>query len=365
MKQDLKSSLENLSTKGILYKQLDNKNDFIQCYACAHRCNIKSGASGVCKVRYNKNNELYVPFGYVAAWQCDPIEKKPFFHAYPRSLAMSFGMLGCDLHCDYCQNWLTSQALRNPIAGVPPRKISAEKFISEALRYNARVVTSTYNEPLITSEWAVEIFKKAKQKNLATSYVSNGNATSEVLEYIRPYTDLYKIDLKSFNDRNYRKLGCTLDAVLSTIKNVHKLGFWLEIVSLIIPGFNDSNDELLQMAEFISSISSNIPWHVTGFHKDYKMMDPSDTPVNTLLKAAKIGEDAGLNFVYTGNRPGMTGEHENTKCPKCKATLIERYGFSVGKYSITKDGKCSNCSTSIPGIWEEPQSRSQNYPILI
>ena len=197
MKNSLEKTLQSLSREGSLYKQLKDKTDFIQCFACAHECKIKIGNSGVCKVRFNKDNKLFVPFDYVAAWQCDPIEKKPFFHAFPGSLAMSFGMLGCDYHCAFCQNWITSQALRDPTAGTNPRKVSADVFVQQAKEYNARVVTSTYNEPLITAEWAVEIFKKAKEQNLGTSFVSNGNATPQVLNFIQPYTDLYKIDLKT------------------------------------------------------------------------------------------------------------------------------------------------------------------------
>ena len=264
-----------------------------------------------------------------------------------------------------CQNWITSQTLRNPEAGGQPRDITPKRFIAEAKRYGARVVTSTYNEPLITSEWAVEIFKEAKKEGLATSYVSNGNGTPEVLDFIRPYTDLYKIDLKSFQDKNYRQLGAKLDSILETIKGVYQRGFWLEIVTLIIPDFNDSNEELQQMAEFLTNISPNIPWHVTAFHPDYKMLDNNSTPPETLLRAAKIGEKAGLNFVYTGNLPGLTGKYEDTRCPKCQHVLVQRYGFSLKNYSITREGCCPKCGEKIPGIWELPPLRSFDYPLSI
>ncbi|OLS24494.1 MAG: Pyruvate formate-lyase 1-activating enzyme [Candidatus Heimdallarchaeota archaeon LC_3] len=365
MSNNLKETIEDLTQEGVLYKTLPDKKDFIECFACAHRCKIKLGSSGICKVRYNKNNQLFVPWGYVAAWQCDPIEKKPFYHAYPGSLAMSFGMLGCDFHCGFCQNWLTSQTLRNPSAGVSPRIISSDDFIDKAIQYNARVVTSTYNEPLITSEWAVEIFKKAKNNNFATSYVSNGNATPEVLDYIRPFTDLYKIDLKSFQDKNYRSMGGTLEAVLRSIKDVYKRGMWLEIVTLIIPGFNDSDEELAEIASFIANISIDIPWHVTGFHKDYKMIDPEDTPSETLIKAVEIGRENGLNYVYPGNRPGMVGDYENTYCPNCQQLLVMRHGHSIKKYKITNDSKCFACSTKIAGVWESPKGRIRDFPIPI
>src|SRR5213595_2467033 len=223
---------------GELYEQLPDGR--LRCFACGHCCPLPEGAIGVCKVRFNEGGRLLVPWGYVGGVQCDPIEKKPFFHAHPGALAYSFGMLGCDFHCAYCQNWVTSQTLRDPDAVAPPHRLTPEQFVRLALEHGARIVTSTYNEPLITSEWAVEIFKIARAQGLKTSYVSNGNGTPEVLEYIKPWVDLYKVDLKSFQDRNYRKLGGILNNVLDTTRRLHAMGFWLEIVTLVIPGFNDS-----------------------------------------------------------------------------------------------------------------------------
>jgi pyruvate formate lyase activating enzyme len=266
-------------------------------------------------------------------------------------LALTFGMLGCDFHCSYCQNWVTSQALRDPNATAPPQEVRPIDLVILGKKYNAKLIVSSYNEPLITSEWAMKIFKEAKKEGFVTAYVSNGNATPEVLDYIRPYTDLYKIDLKSFNDKNYRKLGGVLQHVLDAIQMVYERGFWLEIVSLIIPGFNDSDDELKAMAKFLVTISPNIPWHVTAFHKDYKMQDPDNTPVATLIRAAEIGYEAGLNFVYAGNLPGRTGKYEHTYCPNCHQELIARFGFRVIRNTI-KNGACPRCHTIIPGRWE-------------
>lgn len=364
MTNSLLAQLNKRTKEGILYKTTDKEN-FLQCVACGHYCKIKDGSFGVCKIRRNEGGKLLVPTGYVGAWQCDPIEKKPFYHAFPSSLAMSFGMLGCDFHCSYCQNWFTSQSLRDPNAGGKPRDVSAQEFVQEAVNYHARVVTSTYNEPLITSEWAVEIFKEAKKVNLGTSFVSNGNGTPEAINFLAPYLDLYKIDLKSFNDKNYRSLGGTLDAVLRTIKDVHSKGIWLEVLTLTIPTFNDSNEELTQIAEFIADISPDIPWHVTGFHKDYKMTDPDDTPASTLIRAAKIGERAGLNFVYAGNRPGRVEKFSNTRCPKCETDLVKRHGFDVTDFKMTVnealEGFCSKCGQKIPGRWEIPPQRDHMF----
>src|SRR5580765_3201762 len=261
----------------------------IRCFACGHCCPIAEGQAGVCKVRYNQGGKLYVPWGYVGGVQCDPIEKKPFFHAYPGALAYSFGMLGCDLHCSYCQNWVTSQALRDPAAVAPPLPASPGRLVEDALRLGARVLVSTYNEPLITSEWAVAVFKEAKAAGLTTGYVSNGNGTPQVLEYLRPWVDLYKVDLKSFDDRHYRQLGGRLEPILDTIRRLHAMDFWVEIVTLLIPGFNDSRDELSRLTEFVAGVSADIPWHVTAFHGDYKMTTPPNTTAEMLLEAAAIG----------------------------------------------------------------------------
>src|SRR5213079_2220953 len=229
-------------------------------------------------------------------------------------------------------------------------RLTAEEFVGLSVEQGARIVTSTYNEPLITSEWAVEIFKVARGAGLKTSYVSNGNGTPEVLEYIKPWVDLYKVDLKSFQDRSYRKLGGLLNNVLDTIQRLYAMGFWLEIVTLIIPGFNDSNEELRDMAQFLAKISPDIPWHVTAFHQDYKMTDPDNTSIATLLRAAEIGKAAGLHFVYAGNLPSRVGNWENTDCPGCNTTLIERSGYRVRRNRITASGTCPDCARTIPGV---------------
>ncbi len=527
----LERVLSELAKEGELYERLPEGR--LRCYACGHRCLIPPGQKGICKVRWNEDGRLMVPTGYVAALQLDPIEKKPFFHAYPGARALSFGMLGCDYHCGYCfvgdtliatsvgavqikslfekaartvathdaeiafieglrtvtasgrvrpilkvfrhdyqgwltvievagfpalqctpdhqifavteprqtpkpvaareltpshwlvvpklrantpsdleafarlaeqppgrasrafeiadsnfipvlnvrqeafsgevynlevedehsylancfavkncQNFLTSQALRDPIAGVPPQEITPKQLVDLAFGHRARVLTSTYNEPLITSEWAIGVFKEGKARGLTCSYVSNGNATPEVLDYIRPWVDLYKVDLKGFDDKHYRKLGGVLKVVLDAIPLLHEKGFWLEIVTLVIPGFNDSDEELRDIAKFLVSVSPDIPWHVTAFHQDYKMTDRANTTANTLIRAAEIGVAEGLRYVYAGNLPGRVGPFENTYCPSCKAVLIERVGYTILKDLLTPTrGACPSCSTQIPGVW--------------
>ncbi len=330
-----------------LYDKLENKA--VRCYSCGHRCKILNGLKGICKVRYNDDGVLKVPWGYVAALQVDPIEKKPFFHAYPGALALSFGMLGCDYHCGYCQNWVTSQALRDPVAGAPPADVEPADLVRLAKDNGAKIVTSTYNEPLITSEWAVEVFKEAKKAGLVCSYVSNGNGTERVIEYIAPYVDLYKVDLKGFDDRHYRDLGGTLQPVLDTIRDLKRRKIWVEIVTLLVPGFNDTSEELAKLTEFVAGVDPDIPWHVTAYHTDYKMDNESTRPEH-LLRAYEIGKRAGLRYIYPGNIPGAVGDLESTHCPKCNAVVVGRYGFRVTSFRL-KDGKCPECATAVPGVW--------------
>lgn len=361
--------------EGELYEKLDRNR--VRCFACGHCCPIADGQPGVCKVRYNKGGTLYVPWGYVGGVQCDPVEKKPFFHAYPGALAYSFGMLGCDLHCSYCQNWVTSQALRDPSAVSPPLQATPENLVRDALRQGGKLIVSTYNEPLITSEWAVAVFKEARQAGLVTGFVSNGNGTPQVLEYLRPWIDVYKVDLKSFDDRHYHELGGRIAPILDSIRRLHDMGIWLELVTLLIPGFNNSDDELKRLTEFVASLSPDIPWHVTAFHQDYKMTDPADTTPEDLMRAAEIGKKAGLRFIYAGNLPGEVGDLENTRCPNCRTLLIERYGYLITGYHLTPNGACPKCATAIPGRWAPEfqgqviaspylprRSRSSLFPIL-
>jgi pyruvate formate lyase activating enzyme len=345
----LAHTLDELVCEGILYEKLNDQR--VRCYACAHRCVINPGGRGICQVRYNRDGRLFVPQGYVSALNPDPTEKKPFFHILPGSTTLTFGMLGCDLHCANCQNWEISQALRDVDAGSSPQRTTSQQLVTIARRTGAKLIGSSYNEPLITSEWAVEIFKAAQQHGIRGIYVSNGNATREVLEFIRPYVVGYKIDLKSMRDKNYRALGAPLQNILDTIQMAKAMGFWVEIVTLVIPGFNDSNEELMDTAQFIRSVSPEIPWHVTAFHPDYKMGDADFTPASTLLRAAEIGQETGLHFVYAGNLPGSVKNYENTYCPKCNTVLVGRYAYRILRDRLSGSGVCPKCGTEIPGIW--------------
>ncbi|MBI4928622.1 MAG: AmmeMemoRadiSam system radical SAM enzyme [Anaerolineae bacterium] len=347
----LQETLDALTAPGELVEPQPDST--VRCVACAHRCLIKPGRRGICQVRFNRGGELRVPRGYVAALQIDPIEKKPFSHVFPGSDALTFGMLGCDFHCAYCQNWLTSQALRDPAAADSPgyvRPISAAGLVELAIRAGCSTIVSSYNEPLITAEWSVEVFRLARERGLRCAFVSNGNATPEALAYLRPWLDAYKVDLKSMQDRNYRKLGGVLENVLTTIRSAHALGLWVEVVTLVVPGFNDSPEELWDAARFLASVSRDIPWHVTAYHPDYKMDNPA-TPRAALMQAAEIGQEAGLHYVYAGNLPGRVGSLEDTLCPHCAAVLIERRGYVIQRYNLTAQGACPSCGQPVAGLW--------------
>jgi pyruvate formate lyase activating enzyme len=350
--------LDSMTVEGELYERLPNGD--VRCFACGHRCLIRPDRRGICQVRFNREGVLYVPWGYVGALQSDPTEKKPFYHLLPGSDTLTFGMLGCDFHCDYCQNWVSSQALRDPasdVAGVYIQRVTPEEMVRYGLQMGASVVGSSYNEPLITSEWAAAVFEQAVAAGFKCVYISNGNATPEVLDYLEPYLVGFKIDLKTMQDQQYRRLGGVLQNVLDTIELAYERGLWVEVVTLVVPGFNDSTEELMDAARFIASVSPDIPWHVSAFRKNYKMTDPENTTAETLIRAAEIGQEAGLNYVYAGNLPGRVGEYEHTLCPNCRTRLIERMGYVILGYHLTDEGTCPQCGTEIAGIW--PLSASE------
>ncbi|MCD4672516.1 MAG: AmmeMemoRadiSam system radical SAM enzyme [Anaerolineaceae bacterium] len=346
--------IDELTIPGTLYEKLDEGK--VRCLACGHRCVLKPGQRGICKVRVNREGTLYVPWGYVAGAQTDPIEKKPFAHFLPGSDALTFGMVGCNFHCDYCQNWISSQALCDPNAHFSPynlQQITPRQVVDYAVKTAAQAVVSSYNEPIITTEWAVAIFKLAKEAGLKCGYVSNGYATPEMLEFLRPYLDGLKIDLKTMQADQYRQLGGKLDVVLDTIRQAVEMGVWVEVVTLVIPGFNDTPEELWETSRFLTAVSRDIPWHVTAFHPDYKMTDRGATPAAALQQAAEIGEETGLHYVYAGNLPGRVDSLENTYCPECRQLLVARQGFRISEYHLTAAGKCPNCQAGIAGIWTD------------
>jgi len=319
----------------------------VRCLACAHRCLTAPGGAGRCGVRFNDGGVLKAPWGYVSSVSPDPIEKKPFFHALPGERTLSFGMFGCNFHCGFCQNWQIADI--KAAGGLAPLETSPEELLGEALAAGARAVVSTYNEPLITSEWAAAVFSGAKKKGLRTGFVSNGYATPEAAAFLRPVLDLWKVDLKCFNEGNYREVcGAELQKVLEGIRIILAAGFWMEVVTLVIPGFNDSDAELGAMAEFLAGLSKDIPWHLTAFHPDHLMTGTPPTPRKTLFRARGIALAAGLRYVYCGNISGAAGQ--DTVCPVCGRAVITREGYSVKKNLLGEDGACP-CGNKIPGVW--------------
>lgn len=346
---DARSELEALRREGEVYRREDG--GAVSCHCCAHRCRIQPGSCGVCAMRGNRAGKLEVPWGYVNGASVDPVEKKPFYHFLPGTRAFSFGMLGCNLRCPFCQNWQISQAARDPDAdGWQLQRTGPEQIAQAAQRANCASVASTYNEPLITSEWGRAVFEAAKQRGLRTAYVSNGFATPEVLDYLTPVLDAMNVDLKCFTEDGYATLGGRLRPVLETIRSLPERGIWTEVVTLLVPGFNDSDEEIRQMAEFVASVGEDIPWHVSAYRAAYKYTERHDgTPPERLFAAAKAGQRAGLRYVYTGNIVA-DAEWTDTRCAECGETLVRRSGFG-GRVVGVEDGHCGKCHTPVAGVW--------------
>jgi len=332
-----------------LYEKLEQKK--VRCNLCNHRCVIKEGGRGICGVRENRDGVLYsLVYDKVIAAHLDPIEKKPLFHFLPGSTSFSIATVGCNFKCKFCQNYEISQMPRdyNRITG---ELISPDTIVEYALQNGAKSISYTYTEPTVYFELCLDTARIAVQKGLKNVFVTNGYMTEECLKEIYPDLHAANVDLKSFREQFYRELcGARLKPVLRSIEVMKSMGIWVEVTTLIIPGYNDSEGELKEIAKFLASLDPNIPWHVTRFYPTYKLTTPPPTPVGTLQKAREIGLEQGLKYVYTGNIPGNEGE--NTYCPNCKKLLIERYGFYIRRFDL-KNGTCPHCNTEIKGIFME------------
>ncbi len=319
----------------------------VRCNLCHHRCILRDNQVGICKVRKNIGGKLYtLVYGKPIAMHVDPIEKKPLFHFLPGSRAFSIATVGCNFRCKFCQNWDISQPDRITGYDVPP-----DAVVQLALRYESQVIAYTYTEPTIFYEYAYDTARIAHQHGLKNVFVTNGYITREALEAIAPYLDGANIDIKGYNRDFYlRYIGAKLEKVLDTVRAYKELGIWLEITTLIVPGFNDSDKSLRSVAQFIhDELGPDTPWHISRFFPHYKMRNLPPTPLETLLRARDIGLQVGLNFIYIGNVPG---EYEDTVCPNCGRTLIKRWGFSVEYNLIDDAGKCPYCGTPISGVWK-------------
>jgi len=335
--------------EALLYTK--GKDKSVLCLLCSHYCTILNGKSGRCGVRENRNGILYsLVYGQLVVKNIDPIEKKPLFHLLPGSLSYSIATVGCNLSCCHCQNASISQVKVSTTEKMPGHLHSAEEVVEAALVSGVKSISYTYVEPTVFFEFAIDCMKLAKAQGLKNIFVSNGFMSREATEAIVPYLDAINIDLKAFSDSFYRSVcGARLQPVLDSIQRIHKASVLLEVTTLVIPGHNDSEEELVDIAEFLCSVDPTIPWHVSGFYPTYKMTDRSPTPGATLEKARMIGRSAGLHYVYTGNRPGSGGE--NTSCPSCGIEVILRHGFSISENRL-QNGCCPSCGQAIHGIWK-------------
>ncbi len=324
----------------------------VLCLACAHACKLSPGEFGRCGVRVNRDGELKLTVhSLAAAAHIDPIEKKPLFHFLPGSLVFSIGTVGCNLCCSFCQNWEISQHPQNNGFEVFGYEMPPEKVVDLALQNGCKSIAYTYNEPVVFFEYTYDTAKLARKNGLKNVYVTSGFETKKAIDELSDLIDAMNIDIKFFKDQSYKDISCArLKPVLDCVEYSYEKGIWIEITTLIIPGINDSDEELRDIAEFIASIDKNIPWHVSRFHPDYKMLDRPPTPPQTLKRAYKIAKEAGLNYIYIGNYPDA--DLESTYCPECGFKVIERDGY-VGERVTNrlKEGKCPKCGSSIAGVW--------------
>ena len=332
------------------YEVLDSEKNIVQCNLCNHRCRIKDGALGICRVRENRAGHLFsLVYGKLISENVDPIEKKPIFHLLPGSLSFSIATVGCNFRCLHCQNYDISQYPRKTEGSLPGHSRTPQQVVAAALQQGCKSISYTYIEPTIFFEFAYETAVLAHEAGLKNIFVSNGYTSPEATRKLAPYLDANNIDLKGFTEKFYHEVcGARLAPVLETIELMKELGIWVEVTTLVIPGWNDSDQELRQIAEFIRGIDVDIPWHVTRFYPTYKMTDRPATPVETLRRARQIGLDAGLTYVYEGNVPGEGGE--NTYCPGCGEIIIRRTGFMADPANL-HNGACCSCKHPLAGVF--------------
>jgi len=332
--------------EAMFYKKLEKLT--VQCFLCAHECLISEGKRGICGVRENREGTLYsLVYGKVIAMNVDPVEKKPLFHFYPASTSFSVSTVGCNFRCKHCQNYEIAQypKMRDDIPG---ERVTPEQIVDAAERSACKSISYTYTEPTIFMEFAYDCARLAHERGVKNVFVSNGFTGTEATRSMAPYLDANNIDLKG-DDEFYRKIcGARLQPVLDTIKLMKELGVWVEITTLIIPSYNDSEKVINGIIDFILSVDPAIPWHVSQFYPTYQLVDQPRTPISTLRWARDLGMKRGIKYVYTGNIPGEGGE--STYCPKCGSLLIERMGYRISQNKL-KEGGCLTCGTKIEGIW--------------
>jgi pyruvate formate lyase activating enzyme len=334
--------------EAMLYEKISE--DYVRCNLCAHHCVIAEGSLGVCKVRRNMDGTLYtLVYGRTISEFVDPVEKKPLYHFYPGSLTYSIATPGCNLRCQWCQNWEISQMPcdRDLIAGY---EASPKQIVAAAQQTGSRSISYTYTEPTIFFEYAYDTARLAHAADIANIYVTGGYMTAEMLETFQPYLDAANVDLKAFHDETYRRyVGARLQPVLDNMKTMKRLGIWLEVTTLVIPELNDDPAELRDVAQFVAQeLGADTPWHISRFFPAYQMTDRPPTPIETLLQAEEIGLKEGLHHVYLGNVAGES----NTTCPHCGRLLIQRQGYRIAAYHL-QEGRCPACRMPIAGVWAD------------
>lgn len=335
--------------EALLYEKLDAGN--VRCRLCRHGCVIAAGNRGLCGVRENRHGVLHsLVYGRLIARHIDPIEKKPLYHFLPGSLSYSIATVGCNFRCRFCQNADIAQLPTDHGGAILGDECSAEEVIRAAAQAGCRSISYTYTEPTVFFEFALETARLARAEGMRNVFVTNGYMTREALELIHPFLDAANVDLKAFSAKYYQTLcGAKLEGVRQSLRDMRDLGVFVEVTTLVVPGLNDEAGELRQLAEFlVADLGADTPWHVSRFHPTYRLTDRPPTPVATLRAARAIGLAAGLKHVYTGNVPGDPGE--NTFCPGCGQTVIERRGFRVAD-SRLKQGRCAECGETIAGVW--------------
>ncbi len=340
--------MKNNLKEAYLYERKENNK--VDCFLCEHRCRIKPSEFGFCGVRENRSGKLVTHvYGNAIAANSDPIEKKPLYHFLPGTKSYSIAAIGCNFRCVFCQNWQISQANKKDGPFFSEQKLMPDEVVKNAKKSGCRSISYTYTEPTIFFEYAYDTAELAKKENLRNIFVTNGYMTPEALKKIKPCLDACNVDLKSFRDEFYRSV-CKgrLKPVLDSIRLMREMDIWVEVTTLVVPGQNDSEEELGETARFLAEVDSDIPWHLSRFHPDYEFQNACPTPVKVLRKAARIGRDAGLNFIYIGN---VSGEAMETFCPQCGKAVLTRTGFSVDKNRI-ENGKCPFCGHSIAGVFE-------------
>lgn len=332
--------------EAMFYRQGEDQE--VHCFLCNHRCHIKPGRQGICGVRQNLDGTLWsMVYGRIIAEHVDPVEKKPLFHFLPGSRSYSIATMGCNFRCTFCQNADISQRPRES-GEIFGSTRAPEQIVAEAKASACATISFTYTEPTIFMEYALDVARLAQAEGIRNVFVSNGYMSEEALEVLSPHLHAANVDLKAFTDEFYLKqCGARLKHVLDTLKKMKQLGIWLEVTTLLIPGLNDSPQELTELALFLVALGAEIPWHVSRFHPTYHLTDRPATPVKTLRMARDIGLQAGLQYVYVGNIAGDDGE--NTYCPQCKALLLERFGFATKRRGI-RGGNCLQCGTAVAGV---------------